>query len=312
MAGELKLHQLEFRAMGCRMQASVVTSDDLPARERLELVRSWMEVVEATLSRFQPQSELSRLNARPGLAVPVSGLLWDALTAALAAVRATGGVYDPTVLPALMAAGYDRTFAAGLDREELPVEMAGGLAGWREIECDPRTRSVTLPPGVKVDLGGMAKGWAAARAAGMLADLGPCLIDAGGDLEARGALPEQPGWRVDVADPHGGRQPAAEWWVRDRGVATSGIDHRYWRRGTVEVHHLIDPHRQRPAETDLCTATVVAPDAAQADLHALVVMVLGREAGLAYLAARPELDGLLIDSAGRHWTTPGTVNYRRF
>ncbi len=172
-------------------------------------------------------------------------------------------------------------------------------------------RSVTLPMGLHLDLGGTAKGWAAARAADMLAPLGPCLVNAGGDLAIYGTLPGTDGWTVGVTDPDDALKSLAILTVRDRGVATSGVDYRHWTRSGVAQHHLIDPRTLRPVVTDLQTATIIAPDAAWADLYALVVMLLGRAEGLAFLAEHPELDGLLLDSTGRRWFTPGMEQYLR-
>jgi thiamine biosynthesis lipoprotein len=143
----------------------------------------------------------------------------------------------------------------------------------------------------------------------MLAPLGPCLVDAGGDVAARGGLSAAAGWPVGVADPLKPGSRVTTLTVYDRGIATSGIDYRNWRRRGVDMHHLIDPRTQRPVHTDLITATVIAPDVAWADLHALVVMLLGRENGQTWLLQHPELEGLLVDRSGRVWRTPGLVAY---
>jgi len=306
---EPQLHHVEFRAMGCQMGAWVLTGDAVCARERLNLVGAWMTLVDTTLSRFNPLSELSRLNAQPALPVRVSPLLWDALTVALDAARATDGLYDPTVLDGLEAAGYDRDFAVVADSDVPAAAVPSPCYTWRDIQCDPLTRTVTLPLGLRLDLSGTAKGWAAARAADMLASLGPCLVDGGGDLAVRGALPGLDGWPIGVADPDHPDAILAQLTVQDCGVATSGVDYRRWRRGTVEQHHIIDPRTRRPAATDLRTATVVAPDATQADLYALLVVLLGRERGYTLLAAHPDLEGLLVDCEGQRWLTPGMAPY---
>jgi thiamine biosynthesis lipoprotein len=308
---EAQMHSLTFRAMGCAMGAWVLTADSDLAQERLNLVRTWMTLVDKTLTRFHPGSELMYLNVRPATPVRVSSLLWDALTVALHAAQEIEGRYDPTIFDALLAAGYDRDFdeiATVGDAPEMP-ELPRYT--WRDIARDPITRTVTLPPGLHLDLGGTAKGWAATYAAGMLASLGPCLVDAGGDLAVRGAPPGLDGWSVGVAAPDNEDKLLAHLVVKDCGVATSGVDYRRWRRGGVEQHHIIDPRTQRPAATDLRTATVIAPDATQADLYALVVMLLGREQGLAYLQAHPGLDGLLVDNENRQWLTPGMSAYLR-
>jgi FAD:protein FMN transferase len=180
---------------------------------------------------------------------------------------------------------------------------------WRLVERDPIHHTVTLPPGLHLELGGTAKGWAAARAADMLVSLGPCLVDAGGDLAVRGGLPGTDGWPIGVADPDDDEAPLATIIVRDRGVATSGVDYRRWISNGVVQHHIIDPRTGYPAATDLRTATVVAPDAATADLYALVVMVLGRAPGLVLLDKHADLDGVLVDQAGRRWQTSGMGRY---
>ena len=303
------MHSLSFRAMGCAMGAWVITADSDLAQERLNLVRTWMTLVDTTLTRFHPVSELMRLNMQPAAPVQVSPLLWDALTVALNAARETEGRYDPTVLNALLAAGYDRDFDEIAADGDAPDMLALPRYTWRDITRDPLTHTVTLPPGLHLDLGGTAKGWAATRAAGMLADLGPCLVDAGGDLAARGAPVGLEGWPIGIAAPDSEDKLLGQLIVKDRGVATSGVDYRRWRRGGVEQHHIIDPRTHRPAATDLRTATIIAPDATQADLYALVVMLLGREQGLAYLLDHPDLDGLLVDDEGRQWQTPGMAAY---
>ena len=308
------MHYVTFRAMGCAMGAWVLATDSRLAQERLDLVRAWMALVDKTLTRFDPGSELMHLNMHVATPVQVSPLLWDALTVALDAAQETEGRYDPTMFDALVAAGYDRDFD-GIDADDgvaTQQEVAYNAAHtWHDIARDPFTRRVTLPPGIHLDLGGIAKGWAAARAADFLANLGPCLVDAGGDLAVRGTLPDADGWAVGVAAPDAEERLLAHLVVKDRGVATSGVDYRRWTRGGAEQHHIIDPRTGRPATTDLRTATVIAPDATQADLYALVVMLLGREQGLAYLQVHAGLDGLLVDDEGRQWLTPGMRAYLR-
>ncbi len=303
------MHQIAFQAMGCKMGAWVLSTNTALAQERLNMVRFWMTLVDATLNRFRSESELSRVNALPAIPMRVSPLLWDTLTFALRSAQETDGLYDPTVLDALIAAGYDRDFDTLNSDETTAEEPTLARYTWRDIECDPLTRMVMLPPGVRLDLGGTAKGWAAARAADLLAPLGPCLVNAGGDLAVRGSPPALQGWPIGVADPNHANGLLANLLVRDRGVATSGVDYRRWTRAGIEQHHIIDPHTHHPAATDLRTATVIAPDAAQADLYALVVMILGRKGGLAFLQAHPDLEGLLVDQDGRCWPTVGMASY---
>jgi thiamine biosynthesis lipoprotein len=305
----LCLHHLAFRAMNCDMAAWVVAGDPRCAAECLEAVRDFMCTVEVRLSRFLPHSELSRLNASPGQAVPVSPLLWEVTRWALDSARCTGGLYDPTVLDALEAAGYDRTFQEVTADGRPPRPVAFSLQSWRDIRLDPVTRCVTLPADLRLDLGGIAKGWAAARAGELLSQLGPCLIDAGGDIAVRGHLPGLTGWPVGVADPQGMETDLALLLVKDRGVATSGIDYRRWRRGGVVQHHLIDPRTRLPAQTDLLAVTVIAPDVMRADLYAKVALLLGAASGYGYLMRQRDTAGLLLCCDGTQQTTPGWQRY---
>ncbi len=305
-----QLHRVEFRAMGSRIGMWLVSDDTEAASGRLGAAWVFMRLVELQLSRFLSDSELSLLNARSGFPAQVSPVLWQALGAALDAARRTGGLYDPTVIDALEAAGYARSFADGLDVEAPTAQPAPPKAGWRDIRMDENTRTVTLPPDVRIDLGGSAKAWAAVRAADMMASLGACLVDAGGDIAARGTPPDnEAGWPVGVADPH---QPDADLCtlrVRDRGVATSGMDYRRWRRGASVQHHIIDPRTRRPADTDLWTVTVVAKDVVEADLHAKVALLLGSAEGCRHLENCADVEALLVRADGERLMTAGFSQY---
>jgi thiamine biosynthesis lipoprotein len=102
-----------------------------------------------------------------------------------------------------------------------------------------------------------------------------------------------------VADPLAPEADVAQLWLEQGGVATSGRDYRRWRRGGVWQHHLLDPRTGRPAQTDVLSATVLGPSAAEAEVAAKVALILGSRAGLAWLAARPALTGVLVLADGQ-------------
>lgn len=287
-------HRLEFKAMGSHMVA-IVESPASRAPALLEQVPLWFEAWEQCLSRFRPQSELNQLNRAAGWPVPVSETLWQVLQAALRAERISDGLVTPLVLEALLAAGYDRSF------ERLPAEReTPATAGWPragsldEIQLDPASRSVCLPLDMQLDFGGVAKGWAAQQAAQRLAGLGPALVSAGGDIAISAAPSAGERWPVGVDDPFEAGAQLETLLLARCGVATSGTDYRRWKLGGRWSHHIIDPRSGRPAQTDVLSATVIAPDVLQAEACAKAVLISGSRDGLQWLETRPQLAGLLV------------------
>jgi FAD:protein FMN transferase len=235
---------------------------------------------EATLSRFRPESELSRLNAAGGRPFRASALLLAVVEEALQAARATDGAFDPALEQAMRAVGYDRTFDA-IDRDGPPLGPAAPGGAWREIEVDHAARTIRLPAGATLDLGGIAKGMAVDAAIGALFERGvrAGIVEAGGDLAAVGLPRGLPAWTVGVEARNGVREVA----ITSGALATSGISRRAWRRGGVEQHHLLDARTGLPAANDLWSVTAAAVTCAQAEVAAKVAFVLGRDAGARFL-----------------------------
>jgi thiamine biosynthesis lipoprotein len=303
------MESLEFRAMGSRILA--ILDDPSPhAKRRLADVPRWFEGWEACLSRFREESELSRLNRSDGVDVPVSGVLWDVLEASMNAADASRGIVVPTVLEAVRAAGYDRSWETiAAEGTGVPVREAVGVPDWSRIERDPRRHTVRLPPGTTLDLGGVGKGWAADQAARRLGAFGAALVDAGGDIAVSGPANGDEAWPIGVADPAHEDQELVQLQIWDGGVATSGREYRRWRRGDGWAHHLIDPRTGRPAETDVLTATVVAPSAAEAEMGAKTVAILGSRDGVRWLESHKRLAGLVVLEDGRVVTSRRMKTY---
>ncbi|MGZ4332654.1 MAG: FAD:protein FMN transferase [Gaiellaceae bacterium] len=252
------IHQHAFRAMGTEVELHVEA--DVEPVAAFAAAEAEFERLEQVMSRFRPDSELSRLNAAGEL--EASADLAEVVELAVAARDRSGGRFDPTVHDAVVAAGYDRTFA------ELPPDtphpphpaQCGG-----EIEL--HGRRIRLGPGVRLDLGGIGKGYAAERVAAELALAGPCLVSAGGDVAIRG-VPEEGCWPVGVED-------GPTLGLTGGGLATSGVDRRRWRRGGTEQHHLIDPATGSPAVSDLVRVTVYADSAVEAEVLAKSLLLAG-------------------------------------
>ena len=248
--------------------------------------------IERRLSRFDPGSDLSRLNADPRACVPAAPLLRAAVAAALRVASVSGGLVDPTLIGALRRAGYRESRAHVQPPSLLHALRAAPprrparpdpAAGWRAVEVDEAAGVIRRPPGLELDLGGSAKGWAADLVAAQLERHGRCAVDCGGDLRVaagRGAP-----WEVRVRHPLTGGI-AHTFRVRAGGVATSGVDARLWERDGGEfAHHLIDPATGTPAWTGLVAATALAPTALEAEALAKAALLSGPAAGGVLLRA---------------------------
>ncbi len=303
-------HSHHFRALGTDVALWLWNSSEQRAWSALLAAESFFAQTEARLSRFRPDSELSRLNRAAGRPFVASQVLFDLVAEALDWRDRTGGIFDPAVLNALIASGYDRTF-------EAIGAGDGGTGGAGEDACGPRGvdssgivlgpgRQILLPEGVGIDLGGIAKGWTIQQAAHRLGMWGPCLVDAGGDIACVGKPPGEP-WVVTVADPRVEDEykdeDIAVVSLSNAAVATSNRIYRSWRQGNQAAHHLIDPRTGAPADTNIYSVTVLADRLPDAEIHAKTALILGEVQGLAYLNQLIGAAALVVTDDGRHLTT---------
>ncbi len=286
-----------FRAMGTEVEVLAVPA--LPDGA-LDRVRALFQEVEAALSRFLPESELSRLNASGGRPFMPSALLRTVLSGAIEAAASTGGMFDPTVLEALEASGYRRSFDAMNDAS--PARPAQTRGDYRSVRFND-DGSVVLQDDVRVDLGGYAKGWTVDAAAELMAGCESWLVNAGGDLRAAGTGPEGEGWLVGVENPLDPEWDVGVLRVTDAAIATSSTHRRRWQTQDGPAHHIIDPRTGRPAETDLAAATVMAATAAQAEVAAKTALLLGTAEGRRYVESAGGAGAVLVSKGGQvAWT----------
>jgi thiamine biosynthesis lipoprotein len=283
-----------------------VLSPRRQARLRFRLALAWLRGFERRFSRFDPASELSRLNGASGNPVAVSPAMMHLVGLSLALGQRSEGLFDPTILRSLEAAGYDRSFEL-IDAKTWPPPQSTRAASWRDVSIDEAAGTITLPPDVGIDLGGVGKGFAADRLARLIGS--PCLVNAGGDPYAAGQ--PQPGspWLIAVEDPLNAEHDIAVLAVSDRGVATSSTRRRRWPCGGSWAHHLIDPRRSAPAESDAIQITAIAASAVEAEYHAKVALLLGAREGRDYIEAEPDVEGIVIDEAGLSLATAGLEQY---
>lgn len=246
-----------FRAMGTDVELIV---DAKAADRALAAAAAEFERLEAILSRFRESSELTQLNEQGS--IDASPDLQRIVALALDARTRTGGRFDPTVHDAVVSAGYDRTFAEVAP--DTPAHAGPAVPARGAVHVDGGR--ITLGAGVRIDLGGIGKGYAAERAAAVLAAAGPCLVNAGGDIATRGGV-----WPVGVET----NTTTMTLELSGGALATSGRDRRTWRRAGRTLHHVIDPRTGAPAETDVLRVTVVAPDAVEAEVRATSLFLAG-------------------------------------
>lgn len=307
------VHRLPFRAMGTDMLACVDNGSDVPPSDLAD-VPLWFAEWEQILSRFRPDSELARLN-RSDRPAQVSPVLWDVFQRALCAERATDGLVTPTVAEAVIEAGYDRDFALMQGGHIGPPPSTGAVLrdcpAISLVTFDETNHTIHLPPGVQLDFGGIAKGWAAGQVVERLKIHGSALMNCGGDIAISGPLLNGEPWEIGVYKPFDRDSDYVEmlYFHEACGVASSATDRRRWTQSGRTRHHIIDPRTGQPAETDVVHATVVAPSAAEAEAAAKSVLIRGSLDGLDWLEARPELAGLLILENGEMLYSQKIVEY---
>jgi thiamine biosynthesis lipoprotein ApbE len=297
-----------WRALGT--QVRLVVTDSRCLAEARAMLEADLAAVDEACSRFRADSEICGLRGGPGR--PVSPLLAEAIAVALRAAELTDGDVDPTVGAAMSAIGYDRDFET-MPRtgpplpEMIRVVTVRNVPGWREVRLDGRT--LTMPEGVRLDLGATAKAWAADRSAARIAPRVACgvLVSLGGDIAVAGPAPDG-GWRIRVQDvtgspddPPGG--PYAHVAIHDGGLATSSTAARRWQRGGDVLHHILDPRTGLPAEPVWRTVSVAAGTCADANAASTAAVIRGRRA-LGWLAGLG-LPARLVDATGVVFTVAG-------
>lgn len=286
-------HASTFPAMSTTVDVvsvGIAGDEHQGAMEAIEAaVREW----EARFSRFQPTSLLSRVNAAAGGWIAIDTPFFDLLETARDAVFATEGRFNPAILPALVASGYDRT----IDDVRRGVvtrtqATAAPLDAWHEVAIDRARMRVRLPEGMQVDLGGIAKGALADYLAGRFGQWVGGAIGIGGDTMLWGLPPDGDAWRVGVEHPLDPDQDIAVVTVpvgATMAIATSSRTKRAWATDRGRAHHLIDPATGAPAQSSLLAVTVGAPDATTAEIVTKNLMVASAHGALA--------PGLLLDAS---------------
>lgn len=304
-----------FTAMDTAMTITVNSDDQNAANEAVDACATRVAELDALLAPSGEASELARLNAAEGVPTTVSADVQALVEAAVSAAHETDGAFDPTVYPLTAAWG----FTSGKHRTPSADELATLLphVDYEAVTVDDATDTVSLANGAQIDVGGVAKGFAADELQSILAEHGvaSALLDLGGNVTAVGAKPDGSPWKVGVADPAAPDQLAGTLELSDATVSTSGAYQRFFTDDAgVLRHHLIDPSTGYPADSDLVSASVIGPNGARCDALSTALYVMGLDRALAFWRACDAEGGdvafeaVLIASDGTVHVTAGIAD----
>ncbi|MEZ4366738.1 MAG: FAD:protein FMN transferase [Kofleriaceae bacterium] len=286
------------KAMGTTLQLTVWSDDEAEAAAGAQAVIAEFNRLDAMMTTWTPDSEVSRINAAAGkAAVKVSTETVEVLARALEVSRLSKGVFDITVGAFRGLWKFDQDMDGTLpDPAEVKRRLA--LVGWRDVVLDKKKRTVKLrKKGMAITLGGIAKGYAVDRAVAILHARGltDFILQAGGDLYVSGAKGPKP-WVVGIRDPRAGRDVSfAVAPVTDHAFSTSGDYERGFVKDGVRYHHILDPRTGQPARASR-SVTLLAKDAFTADAWSKVLFILGPDQAMALVEKTPDLEAAWVDA----------------
>ncbi len=297
-AGAEDLHRYEFSgvAMAAPVKVILYARDEETAASAWEAVMARLEDLNNLFSDYDPESELSRLCTLggPGRPIRVSRELWEVLSRAKEFSRLSEGAFDVTVGPVV------RLWRRARRQRTLPSEAriaeALQLVGYENLRLDETDHTVELlREGMRLDLGGIAKGYAGDQVLSLLAERGisQALVDIGGDIRLGDPPPGKEGWRVAIEPFGDGDRPPQVLLLSRCAIATSGDTERFVILGGRRYSHIVDP-RTGWALTGNMQVTIVAPEGIAADALASAVRVMGPEKGLALVDKLPGAAGFVV------------------
>jgi thiamine biosynthesis lipoprotein len=307
----------EFRAMNTTIQLAV-GADSAQVETGFQAARAFIDASEQRFTRFSDESELSGLNRAAGDWFRASPELIELVSMAQKFHKQTRGLFDPAILTDLRRLGYDKS----MDEIQLAGRIAGRIAGlnpgyetpregflddrerpvFQLVKIDPVKGRIWMPPQMQLDLGGIAKGWIAEKAAGILSEYSStCAVNAGGDMFLVGLPAGQDAWEIGLEDPRHPDQDLATLKIKPGALATSSTTKRTWVQNNSLRHHLIDPRTGRPAETEWLSMTVIAPHAAIAEVYAKALLIAGKHDIQTIANNSAEIIFIGVDQEGKLW-----------
>ncbi|HIP53021.1 MAG TPA: FAD:protein FMN transferase [Chromatiales bacterium] len=287
----------EEAIMGTRISVQLWSDDSAAAEEAIDAVMAEMHRIDALMSPFKTDSQLARVNReaaeRP---VPVSPELFELVRRALRVSVLSGGAFDIT----FASVGYAYDYRNRKRPDEHWVRAHLDRIDYRHVDLDEESRTIRFRlPGVRIDLGGIAKGHAVDRAIALLKQRGirQALVSAGGDSRLLGDHRGRP-WNIGIRDPRRKDTSTAVLPLADTAISTSGDYERYFEAGGRRYHHILSPSTGRSVD-QARSVTILGPDATTTDALSTSVFVLGPERGMALVERLPGIDAVIVDAQGR-------------
>lgn len=298
----------------------ITLAHTVPPALRITLQRNidaLLEDINAKMSTYDPQSELSRFNtSKTTQPFPVSTETASVVAAALHIAQETHGAFDPTVGPLVNLWGFGPDTSRNSPPSETDIKKARMRTGYTFLKASARPPTLhTSRAGIQIDLSAIAKGYGVDAVSELLVKKGytDFLVEIGGEVYTRGLNPKRKPWSLGIDRPQAGNTPgekiAAIAHLKDTALATSGDYRNFFNSAGTRYSHFIDPRTGRPITHALVSVSVTAPSCMQADAVATAIMVMGLEEGRAYVKNLPGVEAFLIttDSEGnfKHFATPG-------
>jgi thiamine biosynthesis lipoprotein len=295
----------EEAIMGTRVAVELWSEDAALAQRAMDAVIAEMTRTDELMSTYKPESQLSQVNAhayeRP---VKVDPEIIEVVTRSFEFSRLSNGAFDITYA----SVGYLYDYRAHQHPTGEQISAALPAVDWRQVQVDPKANTIRfLKPGMRIDLGGIAKGYAVDRSIDILRGLGieHAMVNAGGDTRLLGDRLGKP-WIVGIRDPRNEGRMVTRLPLEDEAISTSGDYERYFEENGVRYHHLLGPGTGKSAR-EVRSVTILGDDATLTDGLSTTVFVLGVERGMQLVGRLPDVEAVIVDEEGRIFYSDGLM-----
>jgi thiamine biosynthesis lipoprotein len=282
--------------MGTAIHVELWHEDANLAKRAIDAVMAEMHRIDRLMSPFKPDSELSRVNREAArAAVPIGAEMFGLIVRSLEFSRLSDGAFDITYA----GVGHLYDYRQGIAPDAATLQRARQAVGWQHLQLDAQARTIRFArEGVRIDLGGFAKGHVVDNSITILKRMGiaHAVVAAGGDSHVMGDRRGRP-WSIAIRDPRDPKRVVALLPLQDTSISTSGDYERYFERDGVRHHHLIDP-KTGTSPSALHSVTILAADGLTSEALSKCVFVMGLSRGMRLVESQPGVDAVVVDATG--------------